>query len=52
MAVKVSGRVKGIVFHKNHPAFISGCILYRDTYNNPCAVCGMGITILGGFENE
>ncbi len=45
-------RVSGIVCHKNRAALISGCILYRDTYNNPCAGCGMGIIILGGFENE
>ncbi len=53
MAVKASEWVNGIVCHKNRPALISGCILYRDTYNNSCADCGMGITILvGGFENE
>ncbi len=52
MVVKVSEQVSGIVCHKNRAALISGCILYRDTYNNPCAGCGMGIIILGGFENE
>jgi len=49
MVVKVSEQVGGIVCYINHVTSISGCILYRDTYNNPCAVMAWGLFHLWGY---